>query len=311
MPRQKVHLQGLPLAAALLAALSAHAQINGAAIASRPRPVLWTWGASLTEWTLDTLEPRVLLAQTDLGPGCVAAEGLAALSRSRLVLLAPPRFAETVLEPATDFSGCLPFTISGRRGVLIPHLHAQLRFYEFARPGRYHELYSIYTASKQGGLLAHDVDRDGGLDLFFGNYWVRNPGRLGLPWRLFAVNTFFDSPDAALARLALLQLPGKPAPGLVWAGPGRLAFLERPSPVTEQWPPLPLEPAPERTLALLATADPPAVYAGHDKGVTRWLWSGGRFTASSVLDGAPVVALFQLPGGRILAVTPAGPRILR
>ncbi len=315
MPRKEVHLQRLSLAACalLLAAASAPAQIRGAALISKPRPVLWTWGDELTEWSLDTLAPRVLIPHADLAAGCVADEGLLALSRSRLVLLKPPRFTEVVLERRTDFRDCLPFTLSGRRGVLIPHLHAQLRFYEFRWPYRYHELYSIYTPSKQGGLLAHDVDNDGAVDLFLGNYWVRNPGRLGLPWRLFAVNTYYDTPDSALARLALLRLPGRREADLVWAeseaAPARIAWLERPASVAGHWTPHLIEPALNHPRALLTTATPPAIYVGHDDGITLFRFEDGRFTASSVYPGPAVIALFPLPGRKLLAVSPDRPRI--
>ena len=179
----------------LLALTPAWGEIRGAARLSRPRQATLTWGTRLELWPDTGGKPRVLLRGTDFGPGgCVAdvdGDGRDDLlvqehpGASRMLWLKAPRWTATVVEPETDFHDCLEFTLDGRRGVLVPHFHAQLRLYLFPKFD-YKELYSIYTASEQGGLLAHDVDGDGLEDLFIGNYWMRNPGRLDVAWRLFA-----------------------------------------------------------------------------------------------------------------------------
>ena len=182
----------------------------------------------------------------------------------------------------------------------------------------YNEIYSIYTASHQGGLLAADVDGDGLADLFIGNYWMRNPGSWDLPWRLFNMNTFFDRPDAALARLALYQRPGRAKPDLLWAeseaAPARFALLERPADEKQQWPPRMIDPAPGHPRALLVEDQTPAgawprIYVGADDGVriyTHLDQTGGpEWAVARLGSGAPVLALFRWRGW-LLAVTPGG-----
>jgi hypothetical protein len=185
------------------------------------------------------------------------------------------------------------------------------------RAWTYNELYSIYTASHQGGLLACDVDGDGLADLFIGNYWMRNPGRWELPWRLFNMNTFFDKPDSALARFALYQRPGRALPDLIWAeseaAPARLALLERPADVREPWPPQMITPAPDHPRALLVIEQPaiagkaawPLLLVGADDGVRAYSHDDGRWSMRLVWKGAAVIALFKARGG-VVAVTGEG-----
>ena len=65
------------------------------------------------------------------------------------------------------------------------------------------EIYSIYTASRQGGLEIADVDGDGLPDLFCGNYWVQSPAAFELSWRVFAINLLHLEPAAATFRMLL------------------------------------------------------------------------------------------------------------
>lgn len=286
--------------------------IRGAASLVKPSPKVVTWGRQLLEWDSSLKRPRVLLDGQDFGPGgCVAdvdGDGRDDLlvqehpGISRWLWLRAPRWESKVIETETDFRDCLAFEIAGRRGVLVPHLHSQLRFYLFPHFD-YKELYSIYTASQQGGLLAHDVDGDGVRDVFLGNYWVRNPGVLDVAWRLFAINVFHDTPTAALARLALLPRPGKAQPDLVWAeseaGEARLVWYERPPDVKQLWTERRLTPALSRPKALLVR--PEGLLVGHASGIALFRWIEGQWRMKPLATGFETVALLESKG-RVVAV---------
>jgi hypothetical protein len=311
--------------ALLLAALPAWAEIRGAALVQHPHPGILTWGTELQFWPLAGGAPVILKKGTDFGPGgCVAdvdGDGRDDLmvqehvGSGAFLWLRAPKWEPRVIEKETEFRDCLPFTFDGHRGVLIPHFNAQLRLYEYPKHAgdkwAYSEIYSIYTASKQGGLVACDVDGDGLADLFIGNYWMRNPGEWDLPWRLFNMNTFFDTPDAALARQAVYQRPGHAKPDLLWAGsegaPARFALLERPADEKQAWPAQMIEPAPDHPRALLVLdAHPgewPAVLVGAQDGVRLYTSTNGVWSMAKLWSGAPVLALFRIPG-YVLAVTP-------
>jgi len=297
---------------------AAAADIRGAAQVEKPARKILTWGRQLVEWDTAGKRPRVLLDGRDFGPGgCVAdvdGDGRDDLlvqehpGVSRWLWLRAPRWESKVIEEETDFRDCLAFEIAGQRGVLVPHLNAQLRFYEF--PGfAYKELYSIYTASQQGGLLASDVDGDGLQDLFLGNYWVRNPGVLDVAWRLFAINVFHETPTAALARQALLKRPGKTQPDLVWAESeaeeARLVWYERPADVKQLWVEHRLTPELRRPKALLVR--PEGIFVGHADGVALFQWQESQWRMTTVASGFETVALFE-ERGRVLAVGTDRPR---
>jgi hypothetical protein len=76
------------------------------------------------------------------------------------------------------------------------------------------------------------VDGDGRQDIVCGNYWIRSPATFELPWRLFAINAYHETPSAATARLALV-------PELVWAeaqvSPARLTVFTKPANPRELW----------------------------------------------------------------------------
>jgi hypothetical protein len=111
-----------------------------------------------------------------------------------LVLLRGPAYTSTVLDTYVELHDCLPATLHSRRGALIVHRHAQVRFYT---PGGVREVYSIYTASRQAGLALADVDADGLPDIYTGNYWVRSPAEPQLPWHIFAIHLHNESDEAA------------------------------------------------------------------------------------------------------------------
>lgn len=134
---------------------------------------------------------------------------------------------------------CYALELFGRRGIAtLPH-GMGVRFYEWPGEWReawmYQEVYSFYTASWQGGLLQADVDWDGRLDLFCGNYWIRSPESRELPWRLFAINAFHEHPVSATAQL---HWDGK---RLLWVESrrpkGRVVWFRPPADVTQLWEP--------------------------------------------------------------------------
>ncbi len=286
--------------------------IRGAALISNPKPLILTWGDQLLAWDLSGRKPKVLLKTAGFGPGgCVADinnDGLDDLlvqkrpGLSPLIALIAPSWTERVVEPETDFHDCLPFTIDGRRGVLVPHLHAQLRFYLFPN-FEYKELYSIYTPSEQGGILAHDVDSDGLTDLFFGNYWVKNPGRLDVAWRLYAINTIHYAPTAATASLGLL-----PDGTLIWAEStapnAHIAAFSPPPDRKQLWIERRLPPL-DYPRAILVQPD--GVYIGHANGIVK---EDNQWRRTVIATGFPVLNLFNV-NGTMWAVTPSAVRRVR
>lgn len=309
LPRPQVHLQRLPLALLLLAPL--HAQIRGAALIEKPQPAILTWGARLQSWPLNGAAPTTLLHERDFGPGgCIAdvdADGLDDLlvqqhpGLSRFLWLRAPDWSPRTIEPETDFANCLPFTLAGHHGVLIQHHFSQVRFYLFPT-FEYKELYSIYTASQQGGLLPHDVDHDGLTDIFIGNYWMKNPGVLGVAWRLFAINLWHDTPTAARAALALWRNRS-----LLWAAaadaPARIALFHPPPDPRQLWTPQLLAPLDQPRAVL---AHPTGIFIAHAAGVVlerplpagRWR----REPVSSVPNVLQLIAWRR----NVIAVAPDG-----
>jgi hypothetical protein len=85
-----------------------------------------------------------------------------------LVWREAPRWTRHVIDTGVDTADALAAELFGRRGILVVHRHAQVRFYEIPHrasnrwPMR--EIYSFYTPSDQGGLLRADVDGDGRQD---------------------------------------------------------------------------------------------------------------------------------------------------
>lgn len=206
-------------------------RLNGGASSGT---TLYTWGDSLRAWDLASGRSRVLAESGGAAfarAGCLSDGGLVLLQGNRLVWLAGGRKRELATEIETP--DILGVTLFGRRGVLIVQKYAQVRFYELPS-GESRDVYSVYTPSRQAGLILHEVDGDGRPDFFCGNYWVRAPERFDLPWRLFAINTWTETPDSGTLRLALL---GERLIACQAEMPrARLASFEKPADPRQLWP---------------------------------------------------------------------------
>ena len=143
------------------------------------------------------------------------------------------------IDPHVVTRECYVLTLFGRRGVaILPHGMA-LRFYtptgHWGAPWTFTDLYSFYTASWQGGLIQADIDGDGLPDLFCGNYWLQSPKSFDLPWRLYAINTFHQTPVSATAQL---HWDGR---RLLWVESrvpnGRIVWFTPPADIKQLWIP--------------------------------------------------------------------------
>ena len=208
-----------------------------------------------------------------------------------------------VIESETEFSDCLWANLFGRQGVLVIHRYSQVRFYQPpekspGQPWPYQEVYSIYTASRQGGLIQTDVDGDGRPDFYVGNYWMKSPTAFDLPWRIFAINLYHETETAALARLAPYR-----DTDLVWAERTgrRVTWFERPENVREQWIAHQLKVQLDGINGLSVDGD--SILLGDQERVVEWR-SG---TVTELAAGFRTLQLFIIRGD-LWAVTPGGVR---
>jgi hypothetical protein len=149
----------------------------------------------------------------------------------------PGRWTRHVIDTGVDAPDMLPATLLGHRGVLLIHKRMQVRFYEIpADPtARWpsQDVYSFYSPSHQGGLRMADIDGDGLPDILAGMYWIRSPESFELPWRLFAITLWNETPESAMLRIGYSSL------GLVAAqrrmSPARLARFEKPADPRQLW----------------------------------------------------------------------------
>jgi hypothetical protein len=211
------------------------------------------------------------------------------------------RWTRHVIDTGVDAPDMLPATLFGHRGVLLIHKRMQVRFYQIPAdpttrwPSQ--DVYSFYSPSHQGGLRLADIDGDGLPDILAGMYWIRSPVSFELPWRLFAIELWNETPESAMLRLNDGPL------GLLAAqremSAARLAWFEKPADVRQLWVEHRIDAVPDLAeVNSLDVADfdgdgRPDILVAEKAGAGRLLVlyneGGGRFLPVTIAQGRPIL----------------------
>ncbi|HTQ58448.1 MAG TPA: FG-GAP-like repeat-containing protein [Bryobacteraceae bacterium] len=210
-----------------------------------------------------------------------------------------------VIDTGVDAPDMMPATLLGHRGILLIHKRAQLRFYEIppnpAARWPSQDVYSFYSPSHQGGLRMADIDGDGHPDILAGMYWIRSPESFELPWHIFAITLWNETPESAMLQSSYAPLTG-PTPDLVLAQrnvtPARLAHFTKPADPRQLWIEQRIDSVPDLgAVSSLEIADfdgdgRPDILIAEGEGAGRLMvlrnQGGGRFEPSVLARGQPV-----------------------
>lgn len=235
-----------------------------------------------------------------------------------LTIRRPPDWKPELIDTLAGMHDCLPATLLGHRGFLMIHRFSQVRFYEpparRGDPWTSTDLYSIYTPSKQTGLLLADIDGDGLTDILCGNYWIKSPARFELPWRLFAINTYSEVDNSAMLQLALTA----PADNLIVSQghmrDARLTWFEKTDDPKRLWIGHRLADElhlvnPHALAAFDLNADGKIDFLAGERNEANSrlfaFWNeGGTFRGEKIGHGSEMISIWKLSGKSLLSIGP-------
>lgn len=279
-----------------------------------------SWGDSLLQWTWEPMAAR-RLARGPFGQGGCVVDlerngqrefiGVRGAGLGVLVSVNLHTLVEEQIDTGIEMPDCVEATLFGRRGVLMIQRGMQVRFYEKTRAGwRSRDIYSIYTPSYQTGLALADVDHDGRVDIFCGNYWIRSPRAFEESWRLFAINTWFEEPDSASLRILAL---GRTQVAHVQSrhSPARAAVFTTQADQRALWNHRALLPKFELHRVRALAHSNGKLLLGEANGEASRLLAIDRKTGAveSLKTASEVITLLPLSNGRVFVVGRAGARL--